>query len=82
MASFAFLPIAVLGAVALAVCTVLVFVERAERRRARIHAAARQRVEFRLVVIEGGRSAVVSAQWPVVSRAVSGHIRHALTTGD
>jgi len=54
MAYFAFLPLAVLGVVAAAVFLVLLLVDRAERRRARIHPAAGARVQFRLVVIEGG----------------------------
>ncbi len=44
MAYFVFLPLAVLSAVALAVCAVLVLVERGERRR-----------PFQPRVIEGGR---------------------------
>jgi hypothetical protein len=55
MAYFVFLPLAVLSAVALAVCAVLVLVERGERRRSILYAALKTRRPFQPRVIEGGR---------------------------
>jgi hypothetical protein len=67
MAYFAFLPLAVLGALVLAVCAVQVFVEHAERRRVRFYAAFRTRRLFRPRVIEGGRKDAPAARPPATA---------------
>lgn len=54
MYPLAFIPVAILGAVFCTVVCVCLWVERAERRRARLH-VKRRRV-FRPVVIQGGKA--------------------------
>jgi len=54
MSPLAFIPAAILGAVFCSVVCVCLWIERAERRRARLH--AKRRRLFRPVVIQGGKA--------------------------